>query len=176
MRRVALALFVSACGAATSAPSTVVEPDAEDSGDLAPAPRPDPWQALLFPRPEWAPGGPMPEGGSFQGVWHSPQSGRMALLQDGTRVRGSFDNGAEIGFVRGLVKGRLLYFEFVMESDTEPSRGLFAYLRGEDGDQYLRGRWGSDETLSGGPWNAVRDRRAQPELQPGLDAAFGGPR
>lgn len=176
MRRVALALMVSACGAATSARSPASEAEAEDATDLAPAPEPDSWQALLFPSPEWAPGGPMPEGGGFQGVWHSPQFGRIALVQEGRLVRGSFERRGQFGFVRGLAKGRLLYFEFVFEGDTEASRGLFVYSRGEDGDHYLRGQWGSDETLSGGPWNAVRDRRAQPEIRPGLDAAFGGPR
>ncbi len=42
--------------------------------------------------------------------------------------------------------------------------------RGEDGDQYLKGEWGmDDEVAGGGPWNAVKLRRGEPDRCTGAD-------
>lgn len=51
---------------------------------------------------------------------------------------------------------------------TTRGRGYFRYAIGEDGDHYIRGEWGHDDQITGGgPWNAVRDRRARPRTSSG---------
>ena len=114
--------------------------------------------------------GPMPEGGSFTGVWHSPQYGEMHLVQTGQQVVGDFTKDERRGRVQGSVSGDVMRFEWSEDREmiagrpiTTRGRGYFRYTIGEDGDHYIRGEWGNDDAMrGGGPWNAVRDRRRQP--------------
>lgn len=114
--------------------------------------------------------GPMPRGGSFGGVWNSPQYGRMELVQTGREVVGEYVKNERRGRVEGRVRGNVLEFEWVEQRElvagrpvTTRGRGYFAYAVGDDGDHYLQGEWGRDDQMTGGgPWNAVKDRRRRP--------------
>lgn len=118
------------------------------------------------------PEGPMPQGGSFTGVWHSPQYGEMQMVQTGSAVVGEYTKDERRGRIQGTAQGNVLRFEWSEEREliaghpvVTRGRGYFRYAIGDDGDHYVRGEWGNDNNLTGGgPWNAVRDRRRQPTL------------
>ncbi len=118
------------------------------------------------------PEGPMPEGGSFTGVWHSPQYGEMHMVQTGSNVVGEYTKDERRGRIQGTVQGNVMRFEWSEERElvagrpiTTRGRGYFRYAIGDDGDHYIRGEWGHDNNMAGGgPWNAVRDRRRQPHV------------
>ncbi len=115
-------------------------------------------------------GGPMPDGGSFTGVWHSPQYGEMHLVQTGSSVVGEYTKDERRGRIQGTAQGNILRFEWseqremvAQRPNVTRGRGYFQYVIGEDGDHYIRGRWGVDQDVTGGgEWNAARDRRRQP--------------
>lgn len=123
------------------------------------------------------PEGPMPQGGSFTGVWHSPQYGRMEMVQTGQQVVGEYVKDERTGRIQGTVRGNVLRFEWSESRElvsgrpvTTRGRGYFRYTIGEDGDHYVEGEWGVDDNMSGGgEWNAARDRRARPTM--GTDGA-----
>ena len=114
----------------------------------------------------------MPSGGSFTGVWHSPQYGEMQMRQSGTTLIGEYTKDERTGRIQGSVTGNLARFEWSEEREliaghptTTRGHGYFRYIIGEDEDHYFRGEWGHDDNYTGGgPWNAVRDRRRQPNL------------
>jgi hypothetical protein len=117
----------------------------------------------------------MPQGGSFSGVWHSPQYGEMQMVQTGQSVLGEYTKDERTGRVQGTVRGNVMRFEWSEQREmvagrpvTTRGRGYFRYAIGEDGDHYIRGEWGVDANMTGGgEWNAVRDRRRQPTLHQG---------
>ncbi|MFK7990730.1 MAG: hypothetical protein AB8I08_32215 [Sandaracinaceae bacterium] len=121
------------------------------------------------------PDGPMPQGGSFTGVWHSPQYGEMQMVQTGQQVVGEYTKDERRGRIQGTVRGGVMRFEWSEERElvagrpiTTRGRGYFVYEIGGDGDHYVRGEWGTDNNTSGGgPWNAVRDRRREPRMNEG---------
>lgn len=121
--------------------------------------------------------GPMPKGASFYGVWQSPQYGSMHICQSGREIIGDYAKHERSGRIQGKVDGDLLTFqwedtrELVKGKPMERrGRGYFRIEVGDDGDQYIRGEWGfgEDET-GGGPWNAVKLRRGQPDRCIGED-------
>ncbi len=126
--------------------------------------------------------GPMPSGGSFTGVWHSPQYGRMELVQTGQQVVGHYTKDERTGRIQGTARGNVLRFEWSEQRElvagrpiTTRGRGYFRYAIGDDSDHYLRGEWGVDDAVTGGgEWNAVRDRRARPSVDSGGSGTSGG--
>jgi len=116
--------------------------------------------------------GPMPSGGSYTGVWHSPQYGRMEMVQTGQQVIGEYTKDERHGRIQGTVRGNVLRFEWSEQRElvagrpvTTRGRGYFQYAIGDDEDHYIRGEWGVDDNMTGGgEWNAVRDRRARPTI------------
>lgn len=128
------------------------------------------------------PEGPMPQGGSFTGVWHSPQYGEMHMVQTGNSVVGEYTKDERRGRIQGSVRGNVMRFEWSEEREmvaghpiTTRGRGYFRYAIGQDGDHYVQGEWGHDENMAGGgPWNAVRDRRRQPQLSGGRGTTAAG--
>lgn len=128
------------------------------------------------------PEGPMPEGGSYTGVWHSPQYGEMHLVQTDAQVIGEYTKDERQGRITGTVNGNVLRFEWSEEREliaNVPSRtrgrGYFRYMIGDDGDHYIRGEWGHDDSVSGGgEWNAVRDRRRRPSVGSGSEGSTSG--
>jgi hypothetical protein len=124
--------------------------------------------------------GPMPEGGSFSGVWHSPQYGEMQMSTTGNQIVGCYVQNERAGRIQGTVQGNLMRFEWserremvVGRPTLTRGRGYFLYSVGGDGDHYIQGEWGADDhETGGGPWNAVRDRRRT--RQPDTTCGQGG--
>ncbi|HJK96098.1 MAG TPA: hypothetical protein RMF84_02695 [Polyangiaceae bacterium LLY-WYZ-14_1] len=120
--------------------------------------------------------GPMPEGGTFTGVYNSIQYGEMNMVQSGEGVVGEFEKDDRSGTIQGVATGDLLRFrwsqirELVQGRPTESTgRGYFRYERGEDGRDYLIGEWWLGESemppadqRSG--WRAIKLRNRTPEL------------
>ena len=114
--------------------------------------------------------GPLPAGASFEGVWQSPQYGRMELCRAGQATFGTYAKDDRRGRIFGTVEGDLMRFRWSEERALVPShpqqasgRGRFRLEVGQDGDQYLVGVWGLDAHESGGgPWNAVKLRHTAP--------------
>ena len=115
---------------------------------------------------------PMPDGGSFTGVWFSPQYGEMHMVQSGASVVAEYTKDERSGRIQGTVNGNLLRFEWVEERELVSGvpqvlrgRGYFQYRVGEDRRHNLLGRWGIDDAeVGGGEWNAYRLRNRQPEM------------
>lgn len=115
----------------------------------------------------------MPAGGSFSGVWHSPQYGEMHLLQDGVTVRGRYEKDERTGRINGEAQGDLLRFEWVekrsmianLPKETR-GKGFFRYrVDPGNGDHVLQGRWWlGDDTRNSGVWNAYKMQRRQPQV------------
>lgn len=127
------------------------------------------------------PEGPMPQGGSYTGVWHSPQYGEMHMVQTGQQVVGEYTKDERRGRIQGTVRGNVMRFQWSEEREmvagrpvTTRGQGYFRYAVGDDGDHYIQGEWGHDDSMTGGgPWNAVRDRRAEPRMSTDRDSSGG---
>jgi hypothetical protein len=121
--------------------------------------------------------GPLPEGATFYGVWQSPHYGNMHLCQSGRQVIGDYVKHERAGRIQGDVDGDLLVFQWEDRRElvsgkpqVRRGRGYFRIQIGEDGDQYVKGEWGMDDDVSGGgPWNAVKLRRGQPDRCTGAE-------
>lgn len=116
----------------------------------------------------------MPNGGTFTGVWNSPQYGEMHLIQHGDRVVGEYKKNERRGIIRGKVQGNVLRFQFEERRELvqgNPNiahgRGYFRYLVDPaDGSHKLLGEWGVDNSeTGGGEWNAVKLETRDPKLK-----------
>jgi hypothetical protein len=115
--------------------------------------------------------GALPQGATFYGVWQSPQYGSMHLCQSGKQVIGDYVKNERAGRIQGDIDGDLLIFQWEDRRElvqgkpqVRRGKGYFRIEIGEDGDQYLKGEWGmGDEISGGGPWNAVKMRRGEPD-------------
>lgn len=124
----------------------------------------------------------MPEGGTYTGIWHSPQYGEMHLVQTGTQVVGCYTKDERHGRVQGTVQGNLMRFEWSERREMVSGRptltrgrGYFQYQVGGDTDHYAQGEWGHDDNeVGGGPWRAVRDRRRTRRPDPDTCGAATG--
>ena len=124
----------------------------------------------------------MPEGGSFTGVWHSPQYGEMQMVQTGNQVVGEYTKDERRGRIQGTVQGNVMRFEWSEERElvagrpiVTRGRGYFRYAIDDARDHVVLGRWGHDSNMTdGGEWNAVRDRRRQPSLSGAGGTTEGG--
>jgi hypothetical protein len=120
--------------------------------------------------------GSLPQGATFYGVWQSPQYGNMHLCQSGKQVIGDYVKHERVGRIQGDVEGDLLVFQWEDRRElvsgkpqVRRGRGYFRIEIGEDGDHYVKGEWGMDDLTGGGPWNAVKLRRGQPDRCTGAD-------
>ncbi len=126
------------------------------------------------------PQGPMPQGGSFSGVWHSPQYGEMHMVQTGAQVIGEYTKDERRGRIQGTAQGNVLRFEWTEQREmvsgvpvTTRGRGYLVYAIDDARDHVVQGRGGVDnDNNSGGEGNAARDRRRQPTLS--TDRSGGG--
>ena len=122
--------------------------------------------------------GSMPQGGSFTGVFHSPQYGEMHMMQQGSAVVGRYTKDERRGRIQGTVQGDIMRFEWTERREMvmgrgqmTRGRGFFRYSIGEDGKHNLLGEWGLDDNeVGGGVWNAYRMNNRRPEI----DASGGG--
>lgn len=125
--------------------------------------------------------GPMPDGETFTGVWHSPQYGTMQMVQTGSAVVGTYERDERRGRIQGTVTGDLMRFEWSETREmvagrrtTTRGRGYFRFTVGGDGDAYVVGEWGHDDNeTGGGPWRAARDRRRRPSIDSSGAASSG---
>jgi hypothetical protein len=116
--------------------------------------------------------GPMPEGGTFEGVWFSPQYGEMHLRQTGAQVIGEFTKDERHGNIQGTTQGNVLRFEWTERQELVPGRpavthgrGYWRFVVGDDGRNNLMGEWGLEQNeLGGGSWNAYQLRGRRPRL------------
>lgn len=116
--------------------------------------------------------GPMPNGGTFTGVWFSPQYGEMHLVQTGGHVLGEYEKDERVGRIQGKAEGNVMRFQWeenrqlvVGRPTVVRGKGYFRYEVGADGDHYVTGEWGHDDReTGGGPWNAVKSRTREPRL------------
>jgi hypothetical protein len=126
--------------------------------------------------------GPMPEGGTFTGVFFSPQYGEMNMIQNGSSVVGEYKHELRSGKIQGEAEGDLLRFEWVERKAMVSNRpqetrghGYFRYaIDSGSGDHVLKGEWGNgDAETGGGPWNAYKQKNKEPHLS-SEDASSGG--
>jgi hypothetical protein len=112
----------------------------------------------------------MPEGGSFTGVWHSPQYGEMHMRQNGSAVVGKYSKDERTGRVQGSVQGDIMRFEWKEKKElisgrsvTTKGHGYFRIVHDDvEGTWKLIGEWGNDAAeRGGGPWNAVKSPKAK---------------
>jgi hypothetical protein len=124
----------------------------------------------------------MPEGGSFTGVWHSPQYGEMHLRQNGSAVIGRFTKDERNGRIQGNVQGDLMRFEWTEKREliagrsvTTKGHGYFRIVNDEaDKAWKLIGEWGHDaDERGGGPWNAIKSPKAKVMLDSAGHATDG---
>ena len=117
--------------------------------------------------------GPMPAGGEFTGVYHSPQYGEMHMIQNGDSVRGEYKQDERTGRINGTVDGNLMRFEWVEMKAMVANRpqetrghGYFVYkVDPANGEHVIVGRWGLDDDDSqGGDWNAYKMKNREPQL------------
>lgn len=117
--------------------------------------------------------GSMPAGGSFTGVYYSPQYGEMNMIQNGSAVIGEYKQEMREGKIQGEASGDLLKFEWTERKAMVSNRaqetrghGYFRYVIDKgNGDHVLQGEWGlGDSMTGGGPWNAVKSKRKEPHL------------
>ncbi len=127
--------------------------------------------------------GPMPQGGSFTGVWFSPQYGEMHIVQTGNAVVGEYHKDEREGRIQGTANGNLLRFEWTEERElvgglpqTTRGRGYWHYTIDEAGKHNILGEWGIDDADSGGgEWNAYKMMNRQPSLSNDAnDGSSGG--
>lgn len=117
--------------------------------------------------------GKMPEGGSFHGVYFSPQYGEMNMVQNGSAVIGEYKQEMRTGKIQGEASGDLMKFEWIEKKALVSNRaqetrghGYFRYIVDPaNGDHILKGEWGlGDAMLGGGPWNAYKAKNKEPKL------------
>lgn len=127
--------------------------------------------------------GPMPEGGTFHGVWQSQQYGRMHLCQSQDVVVGEYFKDERHGRLQGRVRGDTLRFEWTDERELVVGRpnitnghGYFQFrtsyevpsdVEGEAPHTVelwnLQGEWGfDDDEVGGGTWHALLMPRERP--------------
>lgn len=125
----------------------------------------------------------MPEGGTFTGVWHSPQYGEMHLRQNGAAVIGRYSKDERSGRIQGSVQGDLMRFEWKEKKElisgravTTKGHGYFRVMHDEAENTWkLLGEWGNDAAeRGGGPWNAVKSPKAKVMLDSRGNATDGG--
>jgi len=123
--------------------------------------------------------GTMPDGGSYSGVYFSPQYGEMHLVQNGNAVVGKYKKDERTGDIQGEVEGDVLRFEWVEQKAMVSNRptetrghGYFKYMIDPgSGDHVIKGRWGlGDDDTAGGEWNAYKSKTREPDP----DALVGG--
>jgi hypothetical protein len=116
---------------------------------------------------------PMPEGGSFSGVWFSPQYGEMHVLQTGSSAIGKYTKDERHGRLQGSIEGDVMRFEWTEQRELIAGRavktkghGYFRIVKDDVEESWkLLGEWGNDDAeRGGGPWTAVKSKTRKPEI------------
>lgn len=127
------------------------------------------------------PKGPMPEGGNFDGVYHSAAYGRMEFTVSGNDVSGLYEGERSRGRIQGIIEGDLMSFEWEQwnqdlqgKSRSKKGRGYFKYTIETEGEEpnvkqvhWIKGQWGYNENNSGNTWEAVKlTKKSKKYLKP----------
>jgi len=124
----------------------------------------------------------MPEGGTFTGVYHSPQYGEMQLVQTGDQVVGEYTKDEREGRINGTAEGNVLHFDWTESRKLVANRptvtkgkGYFQYIvDAANDDHVLKGEWGlGDDETGGGPWNAWKSKSSKPHLSSESESSGG---
>jgi len=124
----------------------------------------------------------MPEGGTFTGVWFSPQYGEMHIRQNGATAIGRYTKDERVGRLQGNVEGDVMRFEWSEKRELIVGRpvqtrghGYFRIVKDDvENNWKLVGEWGNDAAeRGGGPWNAVKSKTRKPELGDGQSSQRG---
>ncbi|MFM2416501.1 MAG: hypothetical protein RL385_1224 [Pseudomonadota bacterium] len=117
--------------------------------------------------------GAMPSGGTFTGVWFSPQYGEMHFEQNGATVIGRYEKDERHGRVQGSVEGDILRFEWTESRELIAGRatktrghGYFRISHSDADDTWnVTGEWGNDDSeTGGGQWTAVKSKTRKPNV------------
>jgi hypothetical protein len=115
----------------------------------------------------------MPSGGSFSGVWFSPQYGEMHIVQNGSNAIGRYEKEERRGRIQGTVEGDVMRFEWTEKREIIKGRpmetkghGYFRIEKNEAEDTFnITGEWGNDQAeTGGGPWTAIRSKKMEPDV------------
>jgi len=120
--------------------------------------------------------GTMPDGGDWSGVYYSPLFGYLHLEAEGAGVKGRWmrPRKDQWGELEGTADGNLLKFEWseyidglVGPNSKKSGRGYFVYKRpeGDNVDDVIAGEIGRGEDEVGTPWDAVKQRNVEPDLE-----------
>jgi hypothetical protein len=117
--------------------------------------------------------GSMPAEGNWRGVFYSQQFGYLHLIKDGNAVSGKWRTtaGDKWGEMHGTSDGDVLRFEWEETrigmfgpNAKSKGKGYFKYVVPEgDADHEIHGQWGLGENEGGYPWDAVKQRRMEPD-------------
>jgi hypothetical protein len=111
--------------------------------------------------------GTMPSGGSYTGVWFSPQYGEMHFEQNGATVIGRYEKDERHGRIQGSVEGDILRFEWTESRELIAGRatktrghGYFRISHSDADDTWnVTGEWGNDDAeTGGGAWTGVKSK------------------
>jgi hypothetical protein len=124
--------------------------------------------------------GPMPDGADWTGVYYSPLYGHLHLVSSGNLVEGKWQRPrkGQWGKLTGNTEGNVLHFDWVEYVDglvgpnsKKEGKGYLVYRRpdGENVDDVIEGETGRGEDEVGAPWEAIKQRNVNPDLD-----AIGG--
>jgi hypothetical protein len=120
--------------------------------------------------------GDLPKDGNWQGVWYSELYGYLHLVKKGnSEVRGKWErpHKDKWGEMKGEIQGDLMRFEWneytkglVGPNAKKSGKGYFKYKRpaGDNVDDKIEGEIGLVQDEVGDPWEAVHQRRVEPDL------------
>jgi len=118
--------------------------------------------------------GEMPAGAEWQGVYYSPVYGNLHLLVDGKTAQGAWRTagGDAYGELNGEADGNILRYTWkqhrigaIGKDADSTGKGYFRYLPVEEGEaQKIAGEWGLGDSDAGNPWDAVKQKNVQPNL------------
>ncbi|MDD5305749.1 MAG: hypothetical protein PHU25_00370 [Deltaproteobacteria bacterium] len=119
--------------------------------------------------------GPMPEGGSFDGVWMT-DFGRMELTETGGNVTGLYEGEMRYGRIEGHVNGDLLYFKWTQWDERLRGKpretnghGVYKYAIEQVKDHKkhkIVGEWGFGDSEVGNVWNGNKLTEGKKKLKP----------
>lgn len=119
--------------------------------------------------------GPMPDGGSWTGVYYSPLYGWLHLVEQGDTVNGKWlrPRRDRWGKLEGTTDGNVLRFEWqefeyglVGPNSSRGGKGYLVYKRppGDNVDDQVEGEIGRGNDEVGQPWDGVKQRNVKPDL------------
>lgn len=119
--------------------------------------------------------GEMPAGASWTGVYFSELYGYLHIVQDGNAVVGKWlrPHKDKWGEIKGEANGDVLRFEWtehtiglIGPNANKKGKGYFRYKRpaGDNVDDTFAGEIGYDNDEAGEPWDAVKQRNVNPDL------------